>query len=234
MNSNTWKEALVFTRSERIGIIILIMLGILSLAYSYFLPDWISSKKINQFEKEHAAELLFAREENLKIDEEIPSTKYVEFQKDSTTNSGYYPKKKYSKEIKEFQPVNININEVTAQNLIKAGLEAEVAFRIIKFRDGLGGFYEIHQLKDVFGLSEIDYEKIKNNHVLNVNQIQKMNLNSATYEELNAHPFISEKLANQIIGFRTKFKAFESKEDVQKLYLVDEVLYAKLIHYVTF
>jgi competence protein ComEA len=210
------------------------MLGILSLAYSYFLPDWISSKKIKQFEKEHAAELMFARNEHQKMDEEIPTTNYIDFKKDTTSGSAYYPKKKYSKEIKEFQPVNININEVTAQNLIKAGLEAEVAFRIIKFRDGLGGFYEIHQLKDVFGLSEIDYEKIKNNHVLNVNQIQKINLNSATFEELNAHPFISEKLANQIIGFRTKFKAFESNEDVQKLYLVDEVLYAKLIHYVTF
>jgi len=237
MTSNSWKEAIVFTRSERKGIVFLTILGIISALFSYFVPDWVSSHQINKFEKEHAELLEIARSAV------PPDSNISEFSRNekiySDTNSNF---KNYEsnhtnsqpKQPKTFTPNNIAINTVSAQNLIQAGLEAEVAFRIIKFRDKLGGFYTIEQVKDVFGLSETHFEQIKNSHYLQTNQIRKINLNTATLEELATHPYISEKLANQIIGFRTRYKLFESNEDVQKLYLMNDELYAKVVHYVAF
>jgi DNA uptake protein ComE-like DNA-binding protein len=238
MTSNSFKEVISFSSSERKGIVFLTLLGVLSALFSYFVPGWISDHQIKKFEQEHAVILQTARTvvpaDSITSDLSKSQKSYSDSSDKSNSYSTYYPKNSQPKHPKTFSPKNIPINTVSAQSLIQSGLEAEVAFRIIKFRDKLGGFYNIQQMKDVFGLTETQFEQFKSNHHLDVNQIKKINLNTASLEELSAHPYISEKLANQIIGFRSKYKIFESNDDVQKLYLMNDELYAKLVHYVSF
>ena len=126
----------------------------------------------------------------------------------------------------------VSLNEITAMQMVQtSGIDKQLAFRIIKFRNKLGGFYHVNQLRQVYGMTEEAYNAIRaviSYHDLRIKQI---NINHDSREVLVNHPYISEKLADQIVNFRSKFKPFGSRSDVKSLYLIDDDLYNKLIPY---
>lgn len=116
------------------------------------------------------------------------------------------------------------------------GIGKVFAQRIIQFREKLGGFRNKEQLKDVYGIHDTIYQKIKDQIKINpVQQTQKINVNTATYEELTANPYLFSTVAKQIIGYRTKVKPFNSIEDLQKLYYIKDhpEYYDKILPYVS-
>lgn len=230
---NNWRDYVQFSNSERRGIIVLSCLAVLCASYNYFVPQWVSNRQLANFETNYAEALLKARHHN----DSIASVK--EWREE--TALAERPKNDSIKNIVEgtFQgsskPERPELNTMTARQLIRQNIiEDELAYRIIKFRDGLGGFYSKTQLKEVFGVTNETYEKLIVNIDVNNTTLKRININSATQEELQSHSYISEKLAKQIINYREKVKPFASSEDVLKLYLVDEALHQKLIPYLEF
>lgn len=234
MSFNSWKDVWMFTRSERRGVIVLIILAVLSALYSYFMPDWYSNKKIKKFEEEFACEL---NEGRTSSSNDQSSIIILDTSKPQKSDADSLIQRNNQKSISEKIPepiTSFEINSVSAKTLIQVGVQQEVAYRIVKFREKLGGFYAIQQLKDVFGLTDSEYNLIASKYTINKNHIKRIDFNAASFEQLSAHPYISSKLANQIISFRTKYKPFESSEDVNKLYLVDDELFKKLNPYVSY
>lgn len=142
--------------------------------------------------------------------------------------------KKETKNLANKPTKKININAATTTQLKEInGIGQVFAERIMKFRENLGGFYSIEQLKEVYGLPPETFEKIKNQIILDKKYIKTINLNTATFDILNKHPYVSDKLANQIINYRTKFGNYTKKEELKKLYLINDTLYQKLSPYLT-
>lgn len=130
----------------------------------------------------------------------------------------------------------IEINSATMAELESLyGIGPVLAARIVKFRDGMGGFRSLDQLKDVYGLKPEVYEQIRPRLRIRPSAIHKLDLNTATPEELAGHPYIPPTLARQIVGYRTKVKPFESVEDARALYYLQDHpdLYEKLSPYLT-
>jgi len=136
-------------------------------------------------------------------------------------------------EKKVYAPVVIDINTADTNALIALpGIGSKLAQRIVSFRDKLGGFYSINQVGETFGLADSTFQKIKPRLSLNSTSLRQVNINTATMDELKAHPYIKYTIGNAIFQYRAQHGNFSSIQDLKKIMLVTADVYAKLLPYV--
>lgn len=131
-----------------------------------------------------------------------------------------------------YKAVDINIADTTSF-IALPGIGSKLAARIINFRDKLGGFYSINQVGETFGLPDSTFPKIKQYLVLENTSVKKININTATVDELKAHPYIRYSLANPIVAYRNEHGLFTKMEDIRKVMAVTEEIYSKIVKYLT-
>lgn len=131
-----------------------------------------------------------------------------------------------------YSVVDINTADTTAL-IALPGIGNKLATRIISFRDKLGGFYSINQVSETFGLPDSTFQKIKQYLKLENTPVRKININTATLDELKAHPYIRYVLANPIIAYRNEHGPFTKLEDLQKVMVVTEAAFLKLSPYIS-
>ncbi|MCC8152844.1 MAG: helix-hairpin-helix domain-containing protein, partial [Tannerellaceae bacterium] len=78
------------------------------------------------------------------------------------------------------------------------GIGPVFANRIIKYRELLGGFYSVEQLKEVYGIEEDRFSQLKDWFKADALLIRKVYINQLTEEELRSHPYINYKQARAI------------------------------------
>ena len=128
-------------------------------------------------------------------------------------------------------PFNINTADTTQLKQIR-GIGSKLSARIVKYRDGLGGIHSITQLKEVYGLQpEVIDSLQKYTFVPDTYAPQQLSLNTATADELKAHPYISSNAARAIVAYREQHGKYERLEDVQKVRLVSSEMFEKLRPY---
>ncbi|GEO03091.1 competence protein ComEA [Adhaeribacter aerolatus] len=129
------------------------------------------------------------------------------------------------------QPFDINTADTTQLKKIK-GIGTKLSARIVNFRDKLGGFARPEQLAEVYGLSpEVVDSLHKYTFVQPDFTPRRIALNTATLEELRAHPYVGFNLGRLIIAYRTQHGQFQSPEDIKNIKLVNETIYQKLRPY---
>ena len=158
-------------------------------------------------------------------------------------NTSKYPDKTYTnnslpKEVKNFSKnavASFDINTTDTTQLIKLrGIGSKLSARILKFRDGLGGFHSTSQFSEIFGLDSLalteltKYAKIQSG-------IKKININSATMDDLGQHSYLRNKKINTvIINYRTQHGPYKSVDDLRKVRVLDEKLIEKIRPYLEF
>lgn len=126
----------------------------------------------------------------------------------------------------------VAVNEADTTELIALpGIGSKLASRIINFRDKLGGFYSTDQIGETYGLPDSTFQMLRPYLQVNAAAVKKINLNTATKDELRAHPYIKWQLANAIVEYRARHGAFNSIEDLKNIMLVDEVTFQKIAPY---
>lgn len=114
----------------------------------------------------------------------------------------------------------IDLNQATAQQLQKIyGVGEKLSQRIIDFRNKQpNGLIADIQLSEVYGLSPEVIENITNQFtVKNPPNIQKLNLNTATVEQLVTIKYIDYEIAHKIIETRTLREDFKSLDELTKV-----------------
>ena len=114
----------------------------------------------------------------------------------------------------------IDLNKATAQQLQKVnGVGEKLSERIVQFRGKFpGGFIADIQLKDVYGLLPEVIERITNEFTVKTPRpIQKINLNTATKEQLVTIQHIDYEVAHYILEQRTLRERFDSLDDLTKV-----------------
>ncbi len=134
---------------------------------------------------------------------------------------------------KEFRNVEINAADTTSFKTFP-GIGDKLSQRIINFRDKLGGFYSIEQVGETFLLPDSTFQKIKPFLLLDEISLQKININSATMDELKNHPYIRFHVANAIIQYRSQHGNFTSIEGIKKIMIVTDSIYFKVAPYLVF
>lgn len=132
-------------------------------------------------------------------------------------NSDRKIKKSTPIERKQF-PIG-DLNTATADELMGInGIGETLSNRIIKFRDKLGGFLVDEQLQDVYGLKpEVVERTLQRFHVMEKPNIQKVNINTASVDELAKLLYINYELAKQIVNYRAMNGTFTSLDDLSNV-----------------
>ena len=133
----------------------------------------------------------------------------------------------------EKKNLNVDVNSADTMALIALpGIGSKLALRIINFRDKLGGFYSVDQIKETYGLADSTFQKIKI-YLMVDGQVEKINLNTVTKDQLKIHPYIKWNLANAIIEYRTQHGDYKTIEDLKNISMLDESTFSKIAHYLT-
>ena len=130
----------------------------------------------------------------------------------------------------EIKSIDINLADSTMLETLPF-IGPTLAKRIILYREKLGGFYSINQLAEVWGLQDSIFQKIKERVSLSENSFKKIDINVIQLNDLKSHPYFGYKIANAIIKFRDQHGSFKSLDDIQKIVLIDEGIYNKIVHY---
>jgi len=142
-----------------------------------------------------------------------------------------FEKATYTKPEKKVPVVNINEAD-TSVFIALPGIGSKLAARIINFRDKLGGFYSVDQVGETYSLPDSTFQKIKSSLQLS-GSVKKLNVNTATKDELKVHPYIRWNLANAIVEYRNQHGNFSSIDDVKKISLITDEVFNKIKFYIT-
>ena len=100
---------------------------------------------------------------------------------------------------------------------IVPGIGALTAGRIVKHREKLGGFIQIAQLNEVYGLKPEVIPVIWEYFDFDTSPIRKLSINRATVEELASHPYISYQEAKVVVAYRLQHGPFLQSDDLLKI-----------------
>lgn len=142
-----------------------------------------------------------------------------------------YDNKPFVREERKPAVVEIN-NADTAAFIALPGIGSKLSARIIAFREKLGGFYSVDQIGETWGLPDSTFQKIKT-RLHAGGEVKKMSVNTATKDELKAHPYIRWHLANAIVEYRTQHDGFKNLDELKNIVLIDERTFEKIKHYLS-
>jgi DNA uptake protein ComE-like DNA-binding protein len=129
----------------------------------------------------------------------------------------------------------IELNASDTLQLMKIpGIGSGFARRIAGYRTLLGGFYRLEQLQEVYGMYEELYQRIIPYLQMDVNEITPIPVNTASLDRLRTHPYINFYQARAIIEIRQKKGKLEN---IQELYLLEEFTtedFERIKHYLAF
>ncbi|WP_165899505.1 ComEA family DNA-binding protein [Roseivirga ehrenbergii] len=178
-------------------------------------------------------------EKYIQLPDELPQSEVRVAQPSPSEKPVKRERKPYNEETEstlELENFILDINEVDSLDLQKLrGIGPAYSSRIVKFRQLLGGFSSIDQVKEVFGITDSLYQSIAPQlRVDEAYQPVQININIATFKEINAHPYISYEQTKEIMNAKSKFGKFRSAEDLKRLSLFDSIQIVKLIPYLQF
>lgn len=112
-----------------------------------------------------------------------------------------------------------DLNLATKEELMEVnGIGEKLSDRIISFRDKLGGFLVNEQLYDVYGLEpEVVKRALVRFQVLRPPNIAKINVNTASAQELSTLLYINRDLAQEIVSYRKDKGPFVSLDELRNV-----------------
>ncbi len=130
--------------------------------------------------------------------------------------------------------LDLSTADTTELKMVR-GIGSGISRRIVKYRDALGGFANLDQVREIYGLdSTVIDELMKFAYLPDHKALKKLPVNSATIEALDAHPYISPKLAKVIAAYRQQHGRFNTPADLSPIRMLDKSTLEKLTPYLGF
>jgi competence protein ComEA len=142
-----------------------------------------------------------------------------------------------TKDVSRRPPAIIEIN--TADSSLwesLPGIGPTLAGRIVRYRKKLGGFRQIDQVGETFGLPDSVYQSIKPRltHTSGEASVSRISVNKARFEDLSGHPYISYKTARAIIAYRDQHGSFHHRDDLARIVLLTPETLDRILPYLVF
>ncbi|MEN0003129.1 MAG: helix-hairpin-helix domain-containing protein [Bacteroidota bacterium] len=131
-------------------------------------------------------------------------------------------------------PISVDINQATAEEWQQLrGIGPYFAKRIIRFRESLGGFYQIDQVADTYHLPDSTFVQIRP-FLTHSPIFRKLNINELEKEELAKHPYLNKKQATIIVAYRAEHGPFQDLDALKTALLALPVDWPQLSPYIEF
>jgi competence ComEA-like helix-hairpin-helix protein len=231
MSRRLFREFYLLPRGEQRALILLSLLLILSLLFRITI-SLIPEREpggMEEFEQEArsilaslaaADSLRQSTAGKLMVEEEGPPA--AGFRDRTPEKRGYPP-----------QPIDINRAD-SVQLLPLPGIGPVYAGRIVKYRNLLGGFVQVEQLAEVYGISMETLDRIRERIYADTTAIRKIRLDSATFSDLLRHPYLKFENVKALVEYRDFAGTIQSPRELQDNAILPDTLLQKLIPYLNF
>lgn len=112
------------------------------------------------------------------------------------------------------------------------GIGAVLSQRIVDYRQQLGGFHHVEQLLDVRGIKPELIDRLRSQLHIDTTVIQRIDLNTATLEQLQSHPYINSAEAKGIVYYRATMGKLTQPADLLRYKLLTPERYSRLKPYI--
>ncbi|MBL0342350.1 MAG: helix-hairpin-helix domain-containing protein [Bacteroidetes bacterium] len=152
---------------------------------------------------------------------------YISIPEDLSDKKEHFKNKPKSKKV----ITQINLNNADTIQLAELPLVGPGRARMIyKYREALGGFYDLNQLLEVFTIDSVTLKEIAPFLFIDTLLIHKININS----ELIKHPYLSKQTSRIIQSYRKQHGAIRGIKELEIITQIDHEMYSKLVPYVAF
>lgn len=137
------------------------------------------------------------------------------------------------KVIKKDIVLELNGADTTQLQQIR-GIGSGYAKRIVAYRKRLGGFCNVTQLRELWGMTPELYAQIAPHFTVNPQSITKITVNRASVERLMSHPYLNFTKAKAIYDLRRNKGKLTSSEQLKSLAEIDPSTFSKIEPYLSF
>ena len=165
----------------------------------------------------------------------LPDTVY-HLIKDSTVYPAYIFDEKETFVKKKSPSINtiLELNTIDSLELISInGIGPFYASQIINYRNKLGGFYKREQLMEIWKMKEETCQILMESLIIDTSTLQKIHLNTVSFEKLKNHPYLSYSQANSIVKMRTQLGRFDSISSIKKSKLINDDTFLRVRPYLS-
>lgn len=165
----------------------------------------------------------------------LPDTVY-HLIKDSTVYPAYIFDEKETFVKKKTPSITkfLELNTIDSLELISInGIGPFYASQIINYRNKLGGFYKREQLMEIWKMKEETYQILMESLIIDTSTLQKIHLNTVSFEKLKNHPYLSYSQANSIVKMRTQLGRFDSISSIKKSKLINDDTFLRVRPYLS-
>jgi len=230
MEANHWKTYFVFTKKERIGIVSLLAVLVITLLLPmFFTPvEKFDERNFEAFKKEV---------------EQFHQQQQSVAESKQKNESFYSPSRSPPISLEKIELFFFNPNTLDAEGWKRLGIKDKTITTILHYINKGGKFYKPEDLSKIYGLSQLDYERLlpyvqlavakiderNERKELQQNNVQKqIEINTADTSQLIRLPGIGTTLANRIIHFREKLGGFYAVEQVAETYGLPDSTFQKI------
>ncbi|MEA4974156.1 MAG: helix-hairpin-helix domain-containing protein [Paludibacter sp.] len=129
----------------------------------------------------------------------------------------------------------VELNSADTARLMQVkGIGMGYARSIIRFRQQAGGFTCVEQLREMYGMTPDNFEKIKPFCTVNLTLVNQINVNKASVDKLRAHPYLNFYQARQIYELRRKKGKLTGLDDLRGLSELNDSVLLKIKPYLKF
>lgn len=129
----------------------------------------------------------------------------------------------------------VELNAADSAALVEVrGIGPVLASRILQYRNRLGGYREVAQLREVFGIDSARYQDIFRQLTVDTVAIRKIHINRVGFDELRKFPYLRYKQMNAIIQYRKQHGNYTSVRDLTKINILDTEILRKIAPYLIF
>ena len=226
-----WKDYLYFRQGQKVAVIILLGLIVIVLIINGIISSHTQQQVViiqnDSLQREFEAFEKSLQEKEENIDSGYRRRYYASSadRKYSDQQNEYRPKSRetgythFPKAEKLAEGQTISLNETdTAQWKKIPGIGSVFASRIVKYRNRLGGFASVNQLKEVYGIDAELYSKISP-YIEPDGNYSKINVNKLEFKQLLSHPYLNYKQVKAIVSLRDRKGRIAS---INELSMLDE------------
>lgn len=207
-----FKAYLQYTRTERMGIVALLLILVVLIAVKASMHLWVSPQIDTMKEKELAAKW----EQAKKSGNTVTMPQHA-FEPSGTPATLF-----------KFDP-----NTIDATGLKKLGLKDKTISIFLNWRSKGKVFRSKEDFKKLYTLTPQEYERLApyiviHNPKESSNQFRLVNLNTADSAELVALPGIGAKLAHRILEYRKEIGRYTSADQLMEVYRFPDTTFRRL------
>lgn len=129
--------------------------------------------------------------------------------------------------------VELNTADTTILKKVP-GIGSTFARRIVKYRELLGGFYDVSQLAEVYGIDEERYQALAPWFIADTLHIRRLEVNALPADALRKHPYLDYRQAKAIEQLRKQKSRLSGWENLQLIEEFTDTDKKRLTPYLSF